>query len=225
VTNGRPALHIEHHREIVDRIVGDLHPVRPRWSVGMRLAIWLLLDLAIAAWVVAHKHVGLMTRLSWLSYDLELATFGGAALLAAVLALRSAIPGREPRKIEIGLIALTAVVGSLLLAGTPARSDYRLSTFISTGLPCAYTTCLLAAGPWVGLAWAVRRAAPLRGTLSGALVGAGALLFSFALMRIDCSVDEPLHLIVWHLTPALLAIAASAFVGGWWLRFRAPAIT
>jgi hypothetical protein len=55
-------------------------------------------------------------------------------------------------------------------------------------------------------------------------VGAGALLFSFALMRIHCPVDEPLHVIAWHLMPALIAIAASAAVGRWWLRFRPRAI-
>jgi len=220
VTNGRPLPQTEHHRAIVDRIVADLRPVRPHWPVGMRLMVWLLLDVAVAAWVVIHTHVALMTKLSWFSYDLELAIFGGAAILAGALALRSAIPGRAPRRRAIGLLVSFATAGILLLASTPARSDYLLSNFVSTGLPCAYTTILLATGPWLGLAWAVRRAAPMRGAISGALVGAGALLFSFALMRIDCPVDEPLHVIAWHLVPALVAIATSAFVGRWWLRFR-----
>jgi hypothetical protein len=225
VTTGRPLSHMEHHRAIADRIVADLRPVRPRWPVGARLGAWLLLDLVVAAWVVTHTRVAFAAKLRWPSYALELAIFGGAAMLAAILALRSAVPGRDPRRIEVGLLVILAVGGSLLLASTPVRSDYLLSNFVRTGLPCAYMTCLLAAGPWLGLAWAVRRAAPMHGAISGALVGAGALLFSFALMRIHCPVDEPLHLIAWHLMPVLIVIAASAFFGGRWLRFRPTAIT
>jgi hypothetical protein len=224
VTDGRPLLLAEHHRAIVDRIVADLRPVRPRWPVGARLGGWLLLDLAVAAWVVTHTRVAFMTKLRWPGYALELAIFGGAAILAAVLAFRSAIPGRGPRRIEIGVVVILTLGGSLILASTPARLDYLLSNFVRTGLPCAYTTCLLAAAPWLGLAWVVRRAAPMQGATSGALVGAGALLFSFALMRIDCPVDEPLHLIAWHLMPALIAIAGSTVVGRWWLHFRPIAI-
>jgi hypothetical protein len=60
----------------------------------------------------------------------------------------------------------------------------------------------------------------MSGWLSGLLVGAGALLFSFAVMRISCPIDEPLHLLTWHLLPALLVIALSTAAGAICLRFR-----
>jgi hypothetical protein len=51
-------------------------------------------------------------------------------------------------------------------------------------------------------------------------VGSGALLFTFALMRIGCPIDDELHLLTWHLVPALLLIGLSTIAGAMWLRFR-----
>jgi hypothetical protein len=45
------------------------------------------------------------------------------------------------------------------------------------------------------------------------------MLFSFAVMRIDCPLDEPLHLITWHLMPVVLITLLSAIAGAFWLRF------
>ena len=60
----------------------------------------------------------------------------------------------------------------------------------------------------------------MSGRLSGLFVGAGALSFSFAIMRVACPIDEPLHLLAWHLLPALALIGLSTLAGGIWLRFR-----
>jgi hypothetical protein len=205
---------------MVERIAADLKPVRPPWPVGVRLAFWLLLESALFAWVVTHTSNDFMLKFYRLDYAFEVAFFAVAAVLSAMLALRTAIHGRKARSSEIALFIMLTVSGTALLAGEPVRASYQLSEFVHAGLMCAYSTCLLAAAPWIALAWAVKRVAPMHGAASGALVGASALLFSFALMRIKCPVDEPLHLITWHLLPALLAISLSALAGAFWLRFR-----
>jgi hypothetical protein len=64
----------------------------------------------------------------------------------------------------------------------------------------------------------------MHGATTGALVGAGAMPFSFALMRIKCPIDEPAHLLVWHLLPALMLIATPALAGSIWLHFRPRAL-
>jgi hypothetical protein len=104
--------------------------------------------------------------------------------------------------------------------GAPARMGYPLGEFVRVGIPCALETCLLGALPWAALWWAVKRGAPMRGAAAGSLIGAAALFFSFALMRIKCPIDEPLHLVAWHLMPALAVTALSALAGAAWLRFR-----
>jgi hypothetical protein len=45
------------------------------------------------------------------------------------------------------------------------------------------------------------------------------MLFSFAIMRIVCPIDEPLHLVTWHLGPAIAATLISTLAGAVWLRF------
>ena len=214
--------HEERHRELVERIAVGLKPVRLPWPEGARLGFWLLLEGAMLAWVVAHTTNDFMLRLYWPSYTLEIVIFAAAAVLAARLALRSAIPGRAVSPSEVVLVTILVAAGTALLAGFPVRTSYPLGEFIRQGVTCASITCLLAAPPWIALAWAVKRLAPMRGALSGALVGASALLFSFAIMRIYCPLDEPLHLITWHLLPVLGVTALSGLIGVFWLRFRPP---
>jgi len=220
VTVRHPITPEQRHSAIVDHIVADLRPVRPRLSVGLRLALWLIVDLIVAAWVTAHSRADLSSMLHRPDYLLELLFFGGAATLAAHLALRSAVPGLALSKGETGLTLTLALAGIWLLTRVPIKPDYPLDTFVRTGLPCAFGTTLFATAPWIGLAWAVARNAPLRGFISGMLVGGGAMLFSFAVMRVECPVDEPLHLFTWHVAPAVLLIMVSTFIGGWLLRFR-----
>jgi hypothetical protein len=74
--------------------------------------------------------------------------------------------------------------------------------------------------PWLVLWWLVKRGASMDGRFSGLFVGAGALLFSLAAMRIACPIDEPLHLHSWHLLPLLVVITLSTLAGAAWLRFR-----
>ncbi len=210
----------QHHRAIVERIVADLQPVRPRLSVGIRLVLWIIVDLIVAVWVIAHGRADLLSMLQRPDYLLELIFFGGAALLAAHLGLRSAVPGLALGKGEAALTVILALVGIWLLTRVAIKPDYPLDTFVRKGLPCAFGTTLFAIAPWTGLAWAVARNAPLRGFLSGTLVGGGATLFSFAVMRIDCPVDEPLHIFAWHVAPVILLITVSTLIGGWVLRFR-----
>jgi hypothetical protein len=101
----------------------------------------------------------------------------------------------------------------------PVQTSLPLNEFIGAGVRCACNTGIFALVPWLALWWAVRRGAPMNGAAEGALVGSGALLFTFALMRIGCPIDDELHLLTWHLVPALLLIGLSTVAGAMWLRF------
>jgi hypothetical protein len=87
-------------------------------------------------------------------------------------------------------------------------------------MQCAYSIGMRAALPLLVLWWMVRRGASMSARLSGLLVGAAASFFSFAMLRLECPIDEPLHILTWHLLPALALIALSTLAGGTWLRFR-----
>lgn len=213
--------HEEHHRALVKRLASNIAPVRRLWPIGVRLALWLLVEAAVLIWVAAHTPNNFIIKLRWPGYVIELASFALAAALSAWLALRSAIPGTTLRPAEVGLTVVLVLAGcAVLILTQPIDTSGSLSEFVRTGIRCARDTCMLAMLPWLVLWWAVRRGAPMDGGISGAWVGAGALFFAFAMMRIACPIDEPLHLITWHLLPALAAIALSALAGNAWLGFR-----
>jgi hypothetical protein len=213
--------HAERHRLLVEALAASVKPVRPLWPVGVRLGLWLLLESLVLLWVATHTGNDFIRKFGHLDYALEVAFFAAAATLAAMMALRVAIPGRSASPREVALAVVLVLIGTALVAvGEPARTGYPLGEFLHVGIGCALQTGVLAALPWTALWWAVKRGAPMRGAAAGALTGAAALLFAFALMRIGCPIDEPLHLVTWHLLPALVLTAFSALAGAVWLRFR-----
>jgi hypothetical protein len=213
--------HEEHHRALVSRLTDRIRPVKPLWPVRLRLLLWLGLECAILTWVVLHARSDLSVKLVQVRYLLEFITFGVAASLSARMALKSAIPGRLAHPAEALLCALLPLVGTaLVIFGQSPNINAQLGEFVQVGLPCTFVTCILALLPWILLWYTVRRGAALRGAISGLWVGAGALFFAFAMMRLLCPIDEPLHVITWHLLPALAAIALSVVAGSRWLSFR-----
>jgi hypothetical protein len=213
--------HEDHHRALVRRLATEVKPTRRLWSVGVRLGIWILLEVGVLAWVVTHTDNDFIQKLRQPVYALEILFFAAAAIISATLALRSAIPGRNLRASEGMLAAVLVLAGATLVAAAePMNTTNPLGDFVRAGLPCARSTWMFGALPLLLLWWMVRRGASMRGGLSGFLVGAGALFFSFAMMRIACPIDEPLHVLTWHLLPALALIALSTLAGGTWLRLR-----
>jgi hypothetical protein len=212
--------HEDHHRALVRRLTNEVKPRRRLWSVGVRLGLWLLLEVGVLAWVITHTDNDFIEKLRQPIYAIEILLFATAAIISATLALRSAIPGRALGASEGTLAAVLVLTGAALVAAGPMNTTNPLGDFVRAGLPCARGTWMLAALPLLLLWWMVRRGASMRGGLSGLLVGAGALFFSFAMMRIACPIDEPLHVLTWHLLPAVALIALSTLAGGVWLRFR-----
>ncbi len=211
-------LHDQRHRAVVDRLAANLRPRRPLWPVRRRLALWLSIEIAVLLRTVTEAPGDWILRFARPSYTLEILFFGVAAIILAAMALRAAIPGRESRPWQTGLAVILSVSGTAILFVTPMRTDIPLSEFIIVGSGCAIAICVKAVLPWIALCWAVKRGAPGDGRAAGAMVGAAAMLFSFAIMRIDCRLDEPLHLITWHLGPAIAVTLISALAGALWLR-------
>jgi hypothetical protein len=213
--------HDEHHRSLVRRLVAEVRPTRPLWSVGVRLGLWMALEIGVLAWVATHTSNDFMQKLKQPVYAIGVLFFVAAAVISAALALRSAVPGRALPASEATLAAVLVLAGTLLVAAVePIDAATPLAGFVRVGLPCTYGIGMFAALPLLLLWWMVRRGASMSGGLSGLLAGAGASFYSFAMLRLQCPNDEPLHILAWHLLPALALIALSTLAGGRWLRFR-----
>jgi len=210
-----------HHRALVRRLSSEITPSRPLWPVSARLTLWMLIEVGILAWVMSHTRNNFVTKLTHPAYAIEIVFFATAAIICAALALKSAIPGRTQSAKEATMATAFVLIGTVvLIMAQPMATSDSLGDFARNGWRCAIATVRFGTLPWLGLWWLVRRGASMSGWLSGLLVGAGALLFSFAVMRIACPIDEPLHLLTWHLFPALAVIALSTLAGIKWLRFR-----
>jgi hypothetical protein len=213
--------HDEHHRSLVGRLAAELKPAHPLWPVGVRLGLWIVLEVGVLTWVATHTSNDFVQKLKQPVYAIEVLFFTAAAVILAALALRSAIPGRALRASEATLAAVLVIAGTLLIAAVePLDAATPLGGFVLVGLPCAYGIGIFAALPLLLLWWMVRRGASMSGGLSGLLAGAGASFYSFAMLRLKCPIDEPVHILAWHLLPALALTALSTLAGGSWLRFH-----
>jgi hypothetical protein len=197
---------------------------RRLWRVGMRLGLWMALQIGILAWVMTGGGSDFIIRLKQPAYAMEVLFLGSAAVILAALALRSAIPGRYLRTGEGMLAAVLVLAGTLLVASIePLDTTRSLGEFVRVGLPCALRIALYSALPLAALWWMVRRGASMRGGLSGLLAGGSAVFFAFAILRLECPINEPRHILTWHLLPAVALIGLSALAGVRWLKFRSHA--
>ena len=220
--SGAPEIgHEAHHRALVRRLSSEITPSRPLWPVSARLTLWMVMEVGILAWVMSHTRNNFIAKLTHPAYAIEIVVFATAAIICAALALKSAIPGRAQSAKEATMATAFVLIGTVvLIMAQPMATSDSLGDFARNGWRCAIQTVRFGTLPWLALWWLVRRGASMSGWLSGLLVGAGALLFSFAVMRIACPIDEPLHLLVWHLLPAVIMVALSTGAGSVWLRFR-----
>jgi hypothetical protein len=213
--------HGEYHRALVQRLTSQVKPSRRLWPVPMRLALWLVLEIGILVWVMRGGWSAFIQRLEHPAYVIEAFFFGCSAVILGALALQSAIPGRDLRLRKAALAAVLALAATILISAlSPINISYPLKEFVLVGLQCALRIALFGSLPVAALWWMVRRGAPFQGGLSGLLVGGSAFFFAFAILRIECPINDPLHIIVWHLLPALALTGVAAVAGARWLKFR-----
>jgi len=206
------------HGELIARLVADAAPVRRLWSPAARLVAWAVLlgGMLIAIAASAGWPFGAVTRAPWLAWELACAL--AAAVLWAGLALGAAVPGREAsRRARLGAAVLAALPIAFWLGGPASEAELPLRVFIERGIPCAVLTLALALLPSLALLWAVGRGAPLAPRRAGAWAGAAGFLTGYLLMRIFCPLNDPAHLLIWHVGPVALGIGACAALGSWWL--------
>jgi len=206
-------------KAVVRRLLDDAAPVRRLRPPLMRLGLWLIVVAIVGAAVGASGvRPDLEIRLRDPFYVLEIGALGVAGLLMAARAFQEAVPGYAARWPSRGVGLGLVLVAAMLWLRQPVNGELALAEFITTGIACSARTLALAALPWCALLIAIRRGAPLAPVRAGALAGGGAFLTAAFLMRIDCRLDEPLHLLVWHALPVAAGVGLSAVIGLVWLR-------
>jgi hypothetical protein len=187
---------------LIDRLSGDLRPVRPR--VILREAT-ILAGLGITEPVVflglGFMQPDMPAAVHAPSFWWKLVSMGLIAVLGAGIALCSVDPTRSPRR---GLGWFAICIAAIFAGGWLIDADQggllNLLTRLQwrQGIGCAWRIIALSVPPVVAWAFIIRRGAPSDppGTaLAGALASAawGAFVFVFS-----CPSNDPLYIAVWY---------------------------
>lgn len=205
--------------DLIARLADEARPVRRIWSPSIRLAIWLgiLGAILVAAVSMIGPRPDLAVKLGQISFAGNIVVLLTVAVASAALALRAAVPGREPPiAASAGVIVLVlGVLAADYANHVPSPVDG--APFVAMGWSCALATIVVAAVPLLVLLGAVRRGATFAPGFAGLLAGAAAFFAAAAALRLVCPLDERWHLLVWHLGPVALGLAASLGLGALWL--------
>lgn len=196
-------------------------PLPPRFSApGVVAGLVLPLALALGAFLLAFGlRPDLGAALQGMAVQaktlLPLALFG----LALWLALASARPGAALRLWPLALPALAAA--ALVIHRLAVRPPAPVLPEIlgQTALACLASVTALSALPLLAGLWLLRRGAPTRPGLAGALVGlaaAGGVTAGYAL---HCTEDSPLFFVTWYGLAMLGVTALGASLGRRLLRW------
>ena len=187
---------------LIDRLSGDLRPVRPR-SILREPTIFALLG---TTEVVAFQSMGFMrpdmqAAMHSPSFWWKLFSMALIAVLGVGVALCSVDPTRSPRRgLRWLLICIAAVFASRWVIDADQNGLLNLLTRLHwhQGIQCAWKMIALSVPAVTALAFVIRRGAPSdrAGTaLAGALASAGwgAFVFVFA-----CPSADPVYIAVWY---------------------------
>lgn len=149
-------------------------------------------------------------------------------LLAALLCagalgtlLRLARPGAKVSPwLSVLLAAAFLLVAAVFLELAVVPRDLWAERLLGEdALACLALIPLMSAGPLIAFLCALRRAAPTRPALAGAVAGLAAAGLGASIYAFHCVDDSPLFLAVWYGAATLIVVAAGALLGRRLLRW------
>jgi len=204
------------HEALIDALGAELTPVRRLAPPWRRALGWLLVVAAIA--VVLFDRYGAHTMLHrWaVAPDLGWAAVGAVitAVTAAMAAFVLAVPGRSPRwmwlPVPSAVLWICASGLGCLRAHIPGMqvldlhgANHCLVFIISFSIPLSGL-----------LIWLLRRACPLRPTLTAVMVGLASASASASLLEICHNFDAAATDLLMHALAVVIVIVANMLMGG-----------
>lgn len=207
-------MHSRTNDDLIRSLVAELRPVRRLPGPGSRALCWAgCAALCVFAGAAGFGfRVDLAERLQNARYLSESATLVLTVALAARSAFELGVPNLA-RDLRWQLAALAMFLTWFAQVAPLPHTLLTLAPFSRSGLSCLHRTTCLALGPAVGMAWMLRRAAPLEprsaGLFAALSVAALATLGTLAV----CANAEPLHGLVWHVAPVAIAALVGSALG------------
>ncbi|MBI5624364.1 MAG: DUF1109 family protein [Elusimicrobia bacterium] len=210
--------------ELIRRLAAEPGPFRRLPSADQRFLTWL--GFAVVCMAPAVFWMGLRPDLAHAAaqpaFLLRSALIILLACLSSSAVLIASIPGAErSAKARWGIaLALMGWLGVLAIAAVLAWLQGRPDALrVGPGLGCSRDVLLLGLLPGIALFVMVGRAAPVRPGLCGALALLAAAALGALGTDLVCAADLPLHLILWHFSPVLIAGFLGLLLGDRLLRW------
>ncbi len=202
---------------LIDQLAGELRPVKRLWPVRKKLCLWVVLETAIL--LLAS---GMMGRAGFSAAihginAAPIAMLLAASVVAAGLALRGAVPGRDAARGELGLLALAILVAGAGIHCGGQADAIGFAILSSAGWNSILSVLGWAALPWMALVIAVGRGIALHPARTGGLIGVAAFSFAIAADRFVSHWSGAPCPEVWSLILGLVATTLSAWAGRAWL--------
>lgn len=203
--------------DLIRELAADGRPVRRLAPWLHRAGLWLTVSTLCAVVVIINAGVRRdLGQVMWSpGYLLEALLLLVTALSAAAGALIVSVPGAEQSKLVRWLPVIAGGAALLWIAGEVAvgLASGEQPGRVVVAWWCIQRTLLVGLLPGIMLFAMIGRAAPLRAAWAGLL----ALLATSAIgvfgTNIMCSVDRPVHLLLWHVGPMVILAAAGAGIG------------
>jgi hypothetical protein len=201
---------------LIERLSGDLRPVRPR-SILREAAILAILGITemVAFLAMGFMRPDMPAAMGTPSFWWKLLSMGLITVLGAGIALNSIDATRSPsrglRWIPI-CIAVIFASGWLIDAAQGGLLDLLTRLHWREGVQCVLKMIALSVPALIAMAFLIRQGAPsdrIGTALAGALASAawGAFVFVFA-----CPSDDPFYIAVWYSVGCGIATLFGQFV-------------
>ena len=194
----------------------------PRPFHAASAAVGMLALLAVALglfWLVFGLRADLASAWSALAVQAKTALLLLLAILAVRLALGSSRPGERLALWPLALPVLLALLMVLLRVPQVPEGGLLPEMVGQTALACLASITLLSALPLAAGIVLLRRAAPTRPALTGALLGLAAGAGTASGYALHCTEDSPLFFVSWYGLATVIVALCGALLGRRFLRW------
>jgi hypothetical protein len=204
--------------ELIGELARSAAPVTPLPRPAARFAAWAaaFVLFAAASVVVFGARPALADDLMRPAFAVLAALTIATALLSAVAALRSSVPGLEAAAVEQAIPAVCALAWTAwllaLLVGGAVPTAGLLALPVHMG--CTAQIVGISLLPAAALFAMVRRAAPLNPVRSTWLAALASLALAAVAVQFVCPIDDPAHHLLSHLFPVVAFTAIAAGTAG-----------
>ncbi len=198
---------------LLDELVADLTPVRPR-RAGRDLLLFSLIgaiELGLFLLFGAARH-DIMIAMKLPSFWWKIGSLGALTITAGITAVRSFDPSVSPRKglrLVPALVGATLAIGWVIDAARAGGAALWARLMWHHGVDCVFAMVMLAIPAILALGLLMRRGAPTDRIGSAWAVGVASAAWGAFVFIFSCPHDDPFYVAVWYLAGcALTALIA-----------------